>query len=92
MAAKASRAHRRRKRGLPGRRVLDGLDHVGHARVVCRPRSGRATLREDLDDNATLHGKKLENADIVTEGVRASKASAKLLALLNRYSAKERKN
>ncbi len=49
-----------------------------------------ATLRQDLDDNATLYGKKLENSDIVTKGVRAPKAAAKLIALLNRYSAKER--
>jgi lipid-binding SYLF domain-containing protein len=49
-----------------------------------------ATLRQDLDDNATLYGKKLENRDIVTNGVRAPKAAAKLMALLNRYSAKER--
>jgi lipid-binding SYLF domain-containing protein len=51
-----------------------------------------ATLRQDLDDNATLYGKKLENRDIVTKGVRAPKAAAKLMALLNRYSAKERTN
>jgi lipid-binding SYLF domain-containing protein len=51
-----------------------------------------ATLRQDLDDNATLYGKKLENRDIVTSGVRAPQAAAKLLALLNRYSAKERAN
>jgi Las17-binding protein actin regulator len=51
-----------------------------------------ATLREDLDDNATLYGKKLENSKIVTKGVRPPKAAAKLLELLNRYSAKERKN
>jgi lipid-binding SYLF domain-containing protein len=49
-----------------------------------------ATLREDLDDNATLYGKKLENRDIVTTGVRAPKAAGKLIALLNRYPAKER--
>jgi lipid-binding SYLF domain-containing protein len=49
-----------------------------------------ATLREDLDDNATLYGKKLENRVIVTNGVRAPKAATKLLELLNRYSAKER--
>jgi SH3 domain-containing YSC84-like protein 1 len=48
-----------------------------------------ATLRQDLDDNATLYGKKLETRDIVTTGVRAPKAAAKLIALLNRYSAKE---
>ena len=51
-----------------------------------------ATLREDLNDNATLYGKKLENREIVTKGVRPPKAAAKLLELLNRYSAKERKN
>jgi lipid-binding SYLF domain-containing protein len=51
-----------------------------------------ATLRQDLDDNATLYGKKLENRDIVTKGVRAPQAAAKLLALLNRYSVRERKH
>jgi lipid-binding SYLF domain-containing protein len=51
-----------------------------------------ATLREDPEDNATLYGKKLENRAIVTTGVRAPKAAAKLLALLNRYSTKERKD
>jgi SH3 domain-containing YSC84-like protein 1 len=49
-----------------------------------------ATLRQDLDDNATLYGKRLENRDIVTTDVRAPKATAKLLALLNRYSARRR--
>jgi lipid-binding SYLF domain-containing protein len=45
-----------------------------------------ATLREDLDDNAALYGKKLENRAIVTEGIRAPKAASRLLGLLNRYS------
>jgi SH3 domain-containing YSC84-like protein 1 len=49
-----------------------------------------ATLRQDLDDNAKLYGRKLENREIVTNGVRAPKAAAKLLALLNKYSARER--
>jgi lipid-binding SYLF domain-containing protein len=49
-----------------------------------------ATLREDLEDNAVLYGKELENRTIVTTGVRAPAAAAKLLALLNRYSTKER--
>jgi len=49
-----------------------------------------ATLRQDLDDNATLYGKKLENREIVTQGVHPPTAAANLLALLNRYSAKER--
>ena len=51
-----------------------------------------ATLRQDLDDNATLYGSKLENRDIVTSGMRPPTAAARLLALLNRYSAKERAN
>ena len=51
-----------------------------------------ATLRQDLDDNATLYGKKLENRAIVTGGVRPPKAAAKLIALLYRYSFRERKS
>jgi len=49
-----------------------------------------ATLRQDLDDNATLYGKRLENRAIVTTGVRPPQAAARLLSLLNRYSARER--
>ncbi len=51
-----------------------------------------ATLREDLDDNATLYGKRLENRAIVRDGAAAPAAAAKLLTLLNRYSAREAKN
>jgi lipid-binding SYLF domain-containing protein len=51
-----------------------------------------ATLREDLDDNAVLYGKKLQNRDIVMKGMRTPKAAEQLIALLNRYSAKERTN
>jgi len=49
-----------------------------------------ATLRQDLDDNATLYGMPLENRDIVTTGVSAPPAAARLLALLTRYSPRER--
>ena len=51
-----------------------------------------ATLREDLDDNATLYGKKLENREIVTKGVAPPEAAAKLMSLLNKYSARESKD
>ena len=51
-----------------------------------------ATLRQDLDDNATLYGKRLENRNIVTSGVRAPRAAARLIELLNRYSVKEHTN
>jgi lipid-binding SYLF domain-containing protein len=49
-----------------------------------------ATLREDLDDNATLYGSKLENRDIVTSGRPAPVSGAPLIALLNKYSWRER--
>jgi lipid-binding SYLF domain-containing protein len=45
-----------------------------------------ATLRQDLDDNAELYGRKLENREIVTKRIRAPRAAAKLLAELNNYS------
>lgn len=50
-----------------------------------------ATLREDLDDNTALYGKRLENRAIVTTAVAPPKSALKLLTLLNRYSVKERK-
>jgi lipid-binding SYLF domain-containing protein len=51
-----------------------------------------ATLREDLDDNANLYGKRLENRDIVTKSRRVPPAAAKLIGLLNKYSAREEKS
>lgn len=48
-----------------------------------------ATLRQDLDDNTALYGRRLENRTIVTSGVRPPRAASKLLALLKRYSPKE---
>ena len=51
-----------------------------------------ATLRQDLDDNATLYGTKLENRAIVTTGVQTPAAATRLIAMLNRYSIQERKN
>jgi SH3 domain-containing YSC84-like protein 1 len=85
--------------GPVGRTTTAQTDAQMHADILSWSRSQGlfagvalegATLRQDLDDNATLYGKKLENKDIVTKGVAAPKAAAKLLALLNKYSAKER--
>ena len=87
--------------GPVGRTVTAQTDAQMHADILSWSRSQGlfagvalegATLREDLDDNATLYGKKLANSEIVTKGVRPPKAAAKLLELLNRYSAEERKN
>jgi lipid-binding SYLF domain-containing protein len=49
-----------------------------------------ATLREDLDDNAAMYGKKIENREIVTSGMRAPHAAARLMQVLNRYSMSEK--
>jgi lipid-binding SYLF domain-containing protein len=51
-----------------------------------------ATLRQDLDDNAVLYGKPLENRDIVTKEIAAPAGAAKLISLLTRYSASEHTN
>ena len=85
--------------GPVGRTATAQTDAQMHADILSWSRSQGlfaglalegATLRQDLDDNTTLYGKPLENRDIVTTGVRPPKAAAKLLTLLNRYSAKER--
>jgi SH3 domain-containing YSC84-like protein 1 len=85
--------------GPVGRTVTAQTDAQMHADILSWSRSQGlfagvalegATLRQDLDDNATLYGEKLENRDIVRKGVRPPEAADRLLALLNRYSARER--
>ncbi len=48
-----------------------------------------ATLREDMDDNVALYGRKLTNREILTKGIRPPKAAGRLLTLLNHYSSTE---
>ena len=85
--------------GPVGRTATAQTDAQMHAEILSWSRSQGlfaglalegATLRQDLDDNATLYGKKLENREIVTTGVRAPKAAATLIALLNKHSARKR--
>jgi len=84
--------------GPVGRTATAQTDAQMHADILSWSRSQGlfaglalegATLREDLDDNAALYGKRLENRAIVTKGVRAPHAAEKLLGLLNRYSFRE---
>lgn len=49
-----------------------------------------ATLRQDLDDNAVLYGQRLENRQIVRDGIAPPPAADRLLDLLNQYSTVER--
>jgi SH3 domain-containing YSC84-like protein 1 len=85
--------------GPVGRTATAQTDAQMHAEILSWSRSQGlfaglalegATLRQDLDDNATLYGRKLENLQIVTTPVRTPKAAAKLIALLNKHSARER--
>jgi lipid-binding SYLF domain-containing protein len=50
-----------------------------------------ATLRQDLDDNANIYGKRLGNREIITEKRRMPPAAARLIDLLNKYSSHEEK-
>jgi len=85
--------------GPVGRTATAQTDVQMHAEILSWSRSQGlfaglalegATLRQDLDDNAELYGKRLENRDIVTGGRRAPRAAAALMALLNKYSRHER--
>ena len=84
--------------GPVGRTATAQTDAQMHAEILSWSRSQGlfaglalegATLRQDLDDNATLYGQKLENREIVTNGRRPPKSAAALLALLNKHSPKE---
>jgi lipid-binding SYLF domain-containing protein len=86
--------------GPVGRTATAQTDAQMHAEILSWSRSQGlfaglalegATLRQDLSDNATLYGKKLQNREIVTTSVRTPKAAEKLIVQLNKYSARERK-
>jgi SH3 domain-containing YSC84-like protein 1 len=85
--------------GPVGRTATAQTDAQMHAEILSWSRSQGlfaglalegATLRQDLDDNATLYGKRLENRVIVTTRVRTPNAATKLISLLNKYSPRER--
>jgi SH3 domain-containing YSC84-like protein 1 len=48
-----------------------------------------ATLRPDVDTNAELYGKKVENADVVAGKVPMPKAAEPLISKLNKYSSRK---
>lgn len=85
--------------GPVGRTATAQTDAQMHAEILSWSRSQGlfaglalegATLRQDLNDNANLYGKRLENRQIVTTPVRTPKSALPLIALLNKYSARER--
>jgi lipid-binding SYLF domain-containing protein len=84
--------------GPVGRTATAQTDAQMHADILSWSRSQGlfagvalegATLRQDLDDNGVLYGKKLHNREILSSGVRPPAAAARLLELLNHYSRRE---
>jgi lipid-binding SYLF domain-containing protein len=87
--------------GPVGRTATAQTDAQMHAEILSWSRSQGlfaglalegATLRQDLDDNNALYGKRLENRDIVTSGRPAPRSAARLMDLLNKFSPRERKS
>jgi SH3 domain-containing YSC84-like protein 1 len=86
--------------GPVGRTATAQTDAQMHAEILSWSRSQGifaglalegATLRQDLDDNADLYGRKINNREIVTSGIAIPEAAAKLIGMLNKYSWHERK-
>jgi lipid-binding SYLF domain-containing protein len=50
-----------------------------------------ATLRNDLDENGVLYGKRWTSKQILGSGAKMPEAASKLIAVLNKYSVRERK-
>lgn len=48
-----------------------------------------ATLRNDLDENAALYGKKLTNRDVVKGNIGTPKQASEFIGTLNKYSMKK---
>jgi SH3 domain-containing YSC84-like protein 1 len=51
-----------------------------------------ATLRPDTEDNEALYGRRMESREIVNSQVAAPADAAKLMALLNKYSPREKRS
>jgi len=48
-----------------------------------------ATLRNDLDENEELYGRRLHNREILMTNMKPPASAANLIAMLNRYSGRE---
>jgi SH3 domain-containing YSC84-like protein 1 len=86
--------------GPVGRTSTAQTDAQMHAEILSWSRSQGlfaglalegATLRQDLDDNASIYGKQLSNLHIVTSGMAVPREARKLIDELNRYSSREHK-
>jgi len=85
--------------GPVGRATSAGTDATMRAKILSWSRSRGvfaglslqgATLRQDLDDNEALYGKRLKNREVVTQSVAPPTAASRLMSLLNTYSPREK--
>ena len=51
-----------------------------------------ATLRNDLDENQAMYGQRWTSKQILTSGAKIPATAAKLIAELNKHSARETKS
>ena len=86
--------------GPVGRTATAQTDAQMHADILSWSRSQGlfaglalegATLRQDLDENSAMYGKKIENKEIAGSSMRVPKTAARLISELNKYSARENK-
>jgi SH3 domain-containing YSC84-like protein 1 len=84
--------------GPVGRTVEAQTDLQMHAEILSWSRSQGlfagvalegATLRQDLDANGQMYGRKLDNREILTTSVRATRSAARLIAELDKHPARE---
>jgi len=84
--------------GPVGRTATAQTDLQMHAEILSWSRSQGlfagvalegATLRQDLDDNAEIYGRKVDNREILTTAVPTPTAAARLIAELDKHPAHE---
>jgi lipid-binding SYLF domain-containing protein len=87
--------------GPVGREATAQTDALMHAEILSWSRSQGlfaglslqgATLRQDLDDNAVLYGRKITNKEIVQSSMPVPAAAKGLISLLNKYSSGRNSN
>jgi lipid-binding SYLF domain-containing protein len=85
--------------GPVGRTATAQTDLQMHAEILSWSRSQGlfaglalegATLREDLDDNAELYGRKLENREILSTSMDTPASATRFIAELNEHPARKR--
>jgi lipid-binding SYLF domain-containing protein len=87
--------------GPVGREATAQTDALMHAEILSWSRTQGlfagislqgATLRQDLNDNAVIYGKKITNKDIVQSSMPVPNAAHGLISQLNKYSATKNSN